>query len=84
MDILCLAVPAVASLRIMARMESRPATVDDLHELGLGTGERYDDVVVLWVPCDGDKLALVQDARLSVRRPVEEKHGSRSIRRDEV
>jgi hypothetical protein len=25
------------------------------------TGERYDDVIVLWVPTEGDKLALVQD-----------------------
>lgn len=25
------------------------------------TGERYDDVIVFWVPSDGDKLALVQD-----------------------
>ena len=26
-----------------------------------GTGERYDDVIVFWVPDEGDKLALVQD-----------------------
>jgi hypothetical protein len=25
------------------------------------TGERYDDVIVLWVPSDADKEALVQD-----------------------
>ena len=25
------------------------------------TGERYDDVIVFWVPTEGDKLALVQD-----------------------
>ena len=25
------------------------------------TGERYDDVIVFWVPNEGDKLALVQD-----------------------
>ena len=25
------------------------------------TGERYDDVIVFWVPHEGDKLALVQD-----------------------
>lgn len=25
------------------------------------TGERYDDVIVFWVPSPGDKLALVQD-----------------------
>ncbi len=25
------------------------------------TGERYDDVIVLWVPDDGDKQALVED-----------------------
>jgi len=25
------------------------------------TGERYRDVIVFWVPSDGDKLALVQD-----------------------
>ena len=25
------------------------------------TGERYDDVIVLWVPSEADKLALVQD-----------------------
>ena len=28
------------------------------------TGERYDDVVVLWVADEGDKQALVQDDRL--------------------
>lgn len=27
------------------------------------TGERYDDVVVLWVPDEGDKQALVGDRR---------------------
>jgi len=26
------------------------------------TGERYDDVIVFWVPTEGDKLAMVQDA----------------------
>jgi hypothetical protein len=26
------------------------------------TGERYDDVIVLWVPSEDDKQALVQDA----------------------
>jgi hypothetical protein len=25
------------------------------------TGQRYDDVIVFWVPDEGDKLALVQD-----------------------
>ena len=25
------------------------------------TGERYDDVIVIWVTSEGDKLALVQD-----------------------
>ena len=25
------------------------------------TGERWDDVIVLWVPDEGDKLAMVQD-----------------------
>src|SRR3954469_23741838 len=25
------------------------------------TGERYDDVIVLWVPEESDKLAMVQD-----------------------
>jgi hypothetical protein len=25
------------------------------------TGERYDDVIVFWVPGEGDKLAMVQD-----------------------
>lgn len=25
------------------------------------TGERHDDVIVFWVPSEGDKLALVQD-----------------------
>jgi hypothetical protein len=25
------------------------------------TGERYDDVIVFWVPSESDKLALVQD-----------------------
>ena len=33
----------------------RPDTVDP------DTGERYDDVIVFWVPSDEDKLALVQD-----------------------
>lgn len=33
----------------------RPDAVDP------DTGERYDDVVVLWVADEGDKLALVQD-----------------------
>ncbi|MGH3362010.1 MAG: MmcQ/YjbR family DNA-binding protein [Nocardioides sp.] len=28
------------------------------------TGERYDDVVVLWVADEGDKQALLQDERL--------------------
>lgn len=28
------------------------------------TGERYDDVIVLWVPSEADKQALVQDERL--------------------
>jgi hypothetical protein len=28
------------------------------------TGERYDDVVVLWVASEGDKQALLQDERL--------------------
>jgi hypothetical protein len=77
---------------------SRPARIEDVHELALGmphvtvypgtqgrpvyqvggrsfvffrnprpdavdpdTGQRYDDVIVLWVPDEGDKLALVQD-----------------------
>ena len=26
-----------------------------------GSGERYSDVIVLWVPSESDKLALVQD-----------------------
>jgi hypothetical protein len=25
------------------------------------TGERYDDVIVFWVPSEGDKLSMVQD-----------------------
>ena len=25
------------------------------------TGQRYDDVIVFWVPDEGDKLAMVQD-----------------------
>jgi hypothetical protein len=33
----------------------RPDAVDP------DTGEKYDDVIVLWVPTEGDKLALVQD-----------------------
>jgi hypothetical protein len=33
----------------------RPDAVDP------DTGERYDDVIVLWVGSDGDKMALVQD-----------------------
>ena len=28
------------------------------------TGERYDDVIVLWVASEGDKQALLQDERL--------------------
>ncbi len=28
------------------------------------TGERYDDVIVLWVASEGDKQALLQDDRL--------------------
>ena len=28
------------------------------------TGERYDDVIVIWVASEGDKHALVQDERL--------------------
>lgn len=33
----------------------RPDAVDAV------TGERYDDVIVFWVPSDSDKQALVQD-----------------------
>jgi hypothetical protein len=33
----------------------RPDAVDP------STGERYDDVIVLWVPDEGDKRALVED-----------------------
>jgi hypothetical protein len=33
----------------------RPDAVDPV------TGERYDDVIVFWVPSEEDKLALVQD-----------------------
>ena len=33
----------------------RPDAVDP------DTGERYDDVIVIWVDSDDDKLALVQD-----------------------
>jgi hypothetical protein len=36
----------------------RPDAVDP------GTGERYDDVVVIWVASEGDKQALLQDDRL--------------------
>lgn len=36
----------------------RPDVVDP------GTGERYDDVVVVWVPSEGEKEALLQDGRL--------------------
>ncbi|MEP9391468.1 MmcQ/YjbR family DNA-binding protein [Gordonia sp. VNQ95] len=35
----------------------RPDAVD------ADTGERFDDVVVLWVPSEADKQALVQDSR---------------------
>jgi hypothetical protein len=35
----------------------RPDAVDP------ATGERYDDVIVFWVPSESDKLALVQDPR---------------------
>lgn len=34
----------------------RPDAVDPV------TGERYDDVIVLWVPSEDDKQALIQDA----------------------
>ncbi|MBV9096023.1 MAG: MmcQ/YjbR family DNA-binding protein [Streptosporangiaceae bacterium] len=34
----------------------RPDAVDP------GTGERYPDVIVFWVPSEADKQALVQDA----------------------
>ncbi|MGW4489807.1 MmcQ/YjbR family DNA-binding protein [Amycolatopsis sp. NPDC004368] len=80
--------------------DSRPACVEDVHELALGmphvkiwpgtehkpvyqvggksfvffrnprpdafdpeTGERYPDVIVFWVPSEGDKEALVQDEK---------------------
>ena len=33
----------------------RPDAVDPV------TGERYDDVIVIWVPSEADKQALVQD-----------------------
>lgn len=33
----------------------RPDAIDP------GTGERYDDVIVIWVPSEADKQALVQD-----------------------
>jgi hypothetical protein len=33
----------------------RPDAIDPV------TGERYDDVIVLWVPSEDDKQALVQD-----------------------
>jgi hypothetical protein len=36
----------------------RPDAVDP------GTGERYDDVVVIWVASEGDKQALLQDESL--------------------
>ncbi len=36
----------------------RPDAVDP------GTGERYDDVIVIWVASEGDKQALLQDERL--------------------
>ncbi|TDD65144.1 hypothetical protein E1262_26175 [Jiangella aurantiaca] len=84
----------------MADDGSRPATVEDVHELALAmphvavyprtedkpvyqvggksfvffrnprpdavdpeTGERYDDVIVLWVESEAEKEALVQDPR---------------------
>ncbi len=36
----------------------RPDAVDP------DTGERYDDVIVIWVASEGDKQALLQDDRL--------------------
>ena len=36
----------------------RPDAVDP------DTGERYDDVIVIWVASEGDKQALLQDERL--------------------
>jgi hypothetical protein len=82
----------------VTRDATRPARIEDVHELALAmphvtvhpgtmqrpvyqvggksfvffrnprpdafdpeTGQRYDDVIVFWVPEEGDKLALVQD-----------------------
>ena len=35
----------------------RPDAIDPI------SGERYDDVIVIWVPSETDKQALVQDPR---------------------
>jgi hypothetical protein len=40
----------------------RPDAVDP------DTGERYPDVIVLWVPDEQDKLALVQDTSTAIPR----------------
>ena len=49
------AVYEVAGKSFVFFRNPRPDAVDAV------TGERYDDVIVFWVPSEEDKLALVQD-----------------------
>jgi hypothetical protein len=49
------------------------------------TGERYDDVVMLWVPSEEDKLALVQDPTTPFfTTPHFEGHPSVLVRQSEL
>jgi hypothetical protein len=50
------AVYQVGSKSFVFFRNPRPDAVD------LETGERYDDVIVIWVPEEADKQALVQDS----------------------
>jgi hypothetical protein len=52
------AVYQVGSRSFIFFRNPRPDAVDPQ------TGERYDDVIVIWVESEADKLALVQDERL--------------------
>jgi hypothetical protein len=44
------------------------------------TGERYDDVIVIWVPSEGDKQALVQAASPFFTTPHFDGHPSVLVR----
>ena len=52
----------------------RPDAVDPV------TGERYDDVIVVWVPSEADKQALVQDASPFFTTPHFDGHPSVLVR----